>query len=164
MHGNCFVTLSILLEEESNGDTVRQMEKSRSGGEFPVVFIEADVAEFEEFRTAFTGDRGVFAGAHGEKESANDELANGPIERSVGGRGDVDGADHSWRDGLLRGWTRVRVFETLQLASQKVVEASSVVVDGRWQFVCPIGRCQSVEGGPDGTFLYSISSGTGEGL
>ena len=83
MHGDSFVTLIILLEEESNGDTVRQMEKRRSRGEFPVVFIETDVAEFEEFRTAFTGDRGVFAGAHGEKERAHDELANGPIERGV---------------------------------------------------------------------------------
>jgi hypothetical protein len=54
--GNSFVTLFILLEEESNGDTVRQMEKRRSGGEFPVVFIETDVAEFEEFCTVFTGD------------------------------------------------------------------------------------------------------------
>jgi hypothetical protein len=54
VHGNGFVTLFILLEEESNGDAVRQMEKSRSGGEFPVVFIETDVAEFEDFRMAFT--------------------------------------------------------------------------------------------------------------
>jgi hypothetical protein len=51
VHGDNFVTLIILLEEESNGDTVRQMEKRRSRGEFPVVFIETDVAEFEEFRT-----------------------------------------------------------------------------------------------------------------
>ena len=34
---------------------------------------------------AFAWDRGVFAGAYGEKDSANDELANDPIERSVGG-------------------------------------------------------------------------------
>jgi hypothetical protein len=93
--------LIILLEEESNGDTVRQMEKRRSRGEFPVVFIETDVAEFEEFRTAFIGDGGVFAGAHGEKERAHDELANSPIERSVSGRG--DGADNSGGDSLLRG-------------------------------------------------------------
>ena len=32
VHGNGFVTLFILLEEESNGDTVCQVEKSRSGG------------------------------------------------------------------------------------------------------------------------------------
>ena len=136
--------------------------KSRSGREFPVVFIETDVADLEEFHMSFARDRGVFAGAHGEKERVHDELANGTIERRVGGRG--DGADHSRRDGLLRGWTRVQVFETLQLASQKVVEAPGVVVDGRRQSVCPIGRCQSIEGGPDGTFLYSSSSGTWEGL
>ena len=33
VHGNGFITLFILLEEErSNGDTVRQVKKNRSGG------------------------------------------------------------------------------------------------------------------------------------
>ena len=54
VHGDGFVMLFILSEEESNGDTVRQVEKVRRGGEFPVVFIETDVAEFEDFRMAFT--------------------------------------------------------------------------------------------------------------
>ena len=31
VHGNGFIALFILLEEERNGDTVRQLEKGRSG-------------------------------------------------------------------------------------------------------------------------------------
>ena len=74
MHVNSFVTLFILLEEESNETQSARWRKVESAESSLLFLIETDVAEFEEFRTAFA-----------QEDSANDELANSLIERSVSG-------------------------------------------------------------------------------
>ena len=116
MHGDGYITLIVLLIFEGDGDTVGQVEGGVAMVELASVMEESDVLEGEELGAALgrAGDFAVFAGAHGEEEGANGQLADRLVEGGV-----LDGGElmkDMGSDGLLWYLAGVGVGVTFQLS------------------------------------------------